>query len=516
MDEERRVFCSQLMHLHYEFTHCQTLAELKHRVKDADYHLLIFELKMCDEDFRELHFPHADMPILFLIEPGVEDQVQMLLRHRFCDFVVMPSSPEELKLRVSTLIKRKELADHLRAEQRVSEERRRGQQERSMLVGRMRSLRTLAEGMSSDLEYVLAPLMNFPAGIVKQLPEDHVLVDPLRQVCNSAKEVSVLIDELRGICRTGSVSPEAVDLNEVVRSLLDSPSMLEVRKLHPKIEFKSSLESGLPMIYADRERVHRALNSLVSNAIDAQPGGGLIAVTTSLHHAAHPVGIFEQGAAGDYVELAVGDRGSGIRSSEWSRIFDPCYTTRADEPLRHRGLGLTEVYRIARDHNAFIELDSSCGHGSRFSLFFPPLKEQPQELTGQGECVLIVDDREEHARVADTLLQNMGYRTEIVSCGHDALTKLETRKQKGDVDFHLVLLDLVLGDDFDGLDTFHHMKKICPDQKVVLMSGFAETSRIVEARKYGLVHFVQKPLTMDNLGKVIVEALEPEQENSSR
>jgi signal transduction histidine kinase len=122
----------------------------------------------------------------------------------------------------------------------------------------------------------------------------------------------------------------------------------------------------VPLILGNREQVLQALENLISNAIDAMPGGGTLGVSTEL----------EQVRGDSYVAVRVSDSGYGIAAENINRIFEPFFTTKL--LLKGTGLGLSITKKIIEEHGGFIHVDSSVGKGTTFSLYFP-YKKNPKE-----------------------------------------------------------------------------------------------------------------------------------------
>lgn len=116
------------------------------------------------------------------------------------------------------------------------------------------------------------------------------------------------------------------------------------------------------------------------------------------------------------------------------------------------------------------------------------------DYMGKGESILVVDDIQEQREIATTLLSSLGYSVDQVSSGEEAIKYIKTNR----VD--LLLLDMVMEPGLDGLDTFRCIKKINPDQKAVIVSGFSETERIKEAQSLGVGKYVKKPYSLEKIG----------------
>jgi hypothetical protein len=221
---------------------------------------------------------------------------------------------------------------------------------------KLASLGTLAAGLAHEL--------NNPIGIIssrtelmlleadsRSLPED--LREDLRVLHRHAQRVSRIAHGLLSFARQSAGPPGSVDLNRLVEEIL---LLIENQFAKDGILVRPNLAPGLPPLSGDVNALQQVLMNLLTNARDALPGGGQIAVETSL--APEPPG---------GVRLVVRDTGSGIAPEVLPRIFDPFYTTKAEGT----GLGLAISYGIVRDHQGTIDVQSSPGQGTTFVLTFP-------------------------------------------------------------------------------------------------------------------------------------------------
>jgi signal transduction histidine kinase len=144
-------------------------------------------------------------------------------------------------------------------------------------------------------------------------------------------------------------------MNDVVRDAL-RPFYAQFTAVgRPSITPELYLEEDIPAIEADPELLHRAVQNLVLNALDAMPGGGTLTIRT------------RPGAeAGVLFEIA--DTGAGLTREECERLFTPYYTTKQ----YGTGLGLAIVQSVVSDHTAKISVESEAGHGTTFRIEFPP------------------------------------------------------------------------------------------------------------------------------------------------
>ena len=257
-----------------------------------------------------------------------------------------------------------------------------------------------------------------------------------------------------------------------------------------------------PKIWADMDKMQRVFLNLIQNAFDAMPEGGELRITTAQRNVMVLPGGYQGIIPGEYVTLSIRDTGTGIDPADIEKIFEP-YFSKKKMGTSGSGLGLSVVYGVVKDHKGYYDILSEIGKGTEFILYFPltevTAKVQPksgQELRG-NESVLVVDDDSGQREMAVELLESLGYRVMSAANGHEALDCL--RKQPVDI----VMLDMIMERNFDGLDTYREILKISPTQKAIVVSGFSSTDRVLEMQKLGAGQYVKKPYTQTMLASAL-------------
>ena len=115
---------------------------------------------------------------------------------------------------------------------------------------------------------------------------------------------------------------------------------------------------------------------------------------------------------------------------------------------------------------------------------------------------MIVDDDQVQREVSGNLLKKMGYEVVSRESGEKAVEYI----RQNPVD--LVILDMVMPGGMDGTDTYREMLNINPDQKALILSGYAETERVRQARHLGVGGFIRKPLTLKAISRAVRSELD--------
>ena len=380
-------------------------------------------------------------------------------------------------------------------------------QEKLVQAQRMESLGLLAGGVAHDLNNIIGPIMAYPDLIRIDLSEGKPVDEDLDAISSSAQRAADVISDLLALTRRGKYKMESISLNELVEDFLNSAECNSTRKLHPDVELDNQLSENKLLIKGSKAHLPKVIMNLIINGCESMPEGGVLSVTSSSINVEGGELSDKNIPQGRYILLTIEDQGEGIADQDISKIFDPFFSTKMKTGKSGTGLGLSVVYNVLKDHGAYIDVESKLGIGTKFSIYFPETTEEEETATvvkqkrqGSGS-ILVVDDRKEQRDIAKRVLITLGYYVESVERGKDAV---EYVKRK-DVD--LILLDMILEDDMDGLDTYKEIIKIKPLQKTVIVSGFSESNRVKEAEELGVNGFIQKPYKINDIGMIIQTVL---------
>lgn len=381
-------------------------------------------------------------------------------------------------------------------------------EERLSRLRKMESLGTLAGGVAHDLNNVLSAIISYPDLILMRLPEDSPLRKPIETMKSSGRRAADIVQDLLTVARGVAIPTEPMNMNDIVSGYLSSPEYGKLLHHHPSVTVKAELEPRLLNMRGSPIHIRKTLMNLVSNAAEAIEGLGEVVVSTANRYIDRPLTGYNDANPGEYVVLTVTDNGPGISSDDLQRIFEPFYTKKV-MGRSGTGLGLTVVWNVVQDHEGYIDLKSD-KEGSKFELYFPAVRESIadkkssmalEELLGRGEMVLVVDDTEAQREILCSMLEALRYNAEAVSGGEEAVDYLKQHT----VD--LLLLDMIMDPGIDGLETYKKIRKINSRQKVIIVSGYAETERVKETLKLGAGRYIKKPLILEELGLALREEL---------
>lgn len=369
---------------------------------------------------------------------------------------------------------------------------------------KMEALGLLAGGVAHDLNNILAGAVGYSDLVMRKLPKDSTLLHYFREIRESGQRAAAVVADLLTISRDAASDREIAGLNRIVGEYLESSEHRALEQRYPEIRFQADYGQDLPNLSCSVIHLKKSLMNLVINAAEATQKGTVLTTTTKIE-------ISEERAEakpGVYVQLRVSDMGPGITDEDLEHIFDPFYTKKK---LGHSGtgLGLAVVWNTVQEHHGFIDVVRPAV-GSQFELNFPASEEehiavdQPlheQDLQGQGETILVVDDERRIRDLASKLLEDLGYHPVTVPSGEEALVFL--RRHSAD----LIILDMIMEPGLSGYETFKQIKAFLPNQKAIIASGFSESKDVIRTQKLGAGAYIRKPYTRQELGLEIRKEL---------
>ena len=374
---------------------------------------------------------------------------------------------------------------------------------------KMEAIGALAGGVAHDLNNVLSGIVSYPELLLLDLPEDSPLRKPILTIQTSGQKAADIVQDLLTLARRGVVATEVVNLNQVINSYLKSPECEKLKEFHPDTKIKTNLETYLLNIMGSSVHLSKTVMNLVSNATKAMPDGGNIFISTESRYIDRPIGGYDEVEEGDYVVLTVSDTGVGIPTEDLERIFEPFYTKKK-MGRSGTGLGMAVVWGTVKDHKGYIDIQSVEGKGTTFTFFFPVTRKELakdkapvsiKDYMGKGESILIVDDVKEQRDIASSILSELGYSVSSVSSGEEAVEYLKNYSAD------LLLLDMIMDPEIDGLETYKRILEFHPAQKAIIASGFSETDRVKEAQKLGAGKYIKKPYTLEKIGMAVKNEL---------
>lgn len=390
-------------------------------------------------------------------------------------------------------------------ERKLAEAKRADLEHQLRQAQKLEAVGTLAGGLAHDFNNLLMGIQGYTSLMLLNTNESHNHYEKLKNIEKFVVRGSDLNKQLLGFARGGKYEVKPTNINELIKT-----SYQMFGRTKKEIYISTSLESKIWGVEVDQGQIEQVLLNLYLNAAQAMPGGGNIHIETKnviIDENETRKKYFESGR---YVRIIVKDTGVGIDEKTKGRIFDPFFTTK--EMGRGTGLGLASAYGIIKSHNGFINVESELGRGSDFIIHLPASEKASkkeivitEKLFMGNETLLLVDDEEDILKICAEMLNKLGYNVMPVRSGIEAV-KLFTEKKD---EIHLVILDMVMPE-MNGIETFDLLKKIQPDLKVLLSSGYSLSEEASQILNNGHNSFIQKPFDINRVSSKLRELLDRE------
>jgi CheY-like chemotaxis protein len=313
-----------------------------------------------------------------------------------------------------------------------------------------------------------------------------------------------LVERILAFSRSGMGERAPVHVQSVVGEALDAIAA----SLPPGIELVRRFDAEDAAVLGDATQVHQVVMNLCANAVQAMKGRGSLTVTLELSDEGCPRCATSVLATAKLLRLAVRDTGVGIAPELLERIFDPFFTTK--EVGVGTGLGLSLVHGIVTDLGGGIDVQSTLGVGSTFTVYLPwqcgkaaaaPRIEESIP-DGAGETILFVDDEEPLVRLGEELIAQLGYEPVGFTSIKAALEAFCAEPSR----FDALLSDEAMPG-MTGSELVRQVRALRPDIPIVLMSGYVTPQLAARAREAGVAEVLAKPLVARDIARSLAQVL---------
>jgi CheY-like chemotaxis protein len=367
----------------------------------------------------------------------------------------------------------------------------------------MEAVGTLAGGIAHDFNNLLMGIQGYISLMRLQTDLEDPNDEYIQGIENAVMNAANLTNQLLGFARKGKYTLKQTSLNTIVEN--STKMFTRTRK---EIVTHKNLKNNLWSVKVDPGQIEQVLINLYLNAWHAMANGGDIYIQTENVYLGDDYCRPFEVPRGNYVKVSVTDTGVGIDRDIIERIFEPFFTTK--DVGKGTGLGLASAYGIIKNHNGIIRVYSEMNHGTTFNIYLPAsdlaeVKETEisNEMVKGNEAILLVDDEEGTIQVEELMLKELGYQVVPAMSGKEAI-KLYQEKM---INLDLVALDMIMPE-MNGKDTYDALKKINPEVKVLLVSGYSLNKQIEELMDLGCNGFIQKPFDIVQLSQKLREVLE--------
>jgi signal transduction histidine kinase/ActR/RegA family two-component response regulator len=360
---------------------------------------------------------------------------------------------------------------------------------------KLEALGRLTGGVAHDFNNLLMVISN-NLHLLRRLDPELEESKQLAAIGRAVTSGERLTRQLLAFARRQPLHPEVLSLQDRLPMLL----ALVAPTLGPRIEAQCMVEPDTPAAEVDTAELELAIINLAVNAKDAMPEGGSFRLSA---RRARPQ---EADMAGEFVVIGVADTGTGIDADILERVFEPFFTTK---PHGHgTGLGLSQVYGLCTQAGGTARIESTPGRGTEVKLFLPAVAAThasapaaPKTSEEPLDCaVLLVEDNEDLAGVTSALLERVGCRVQWANSGDAARELLE----RGTQNFDIVVSDMAMPGQLDGLGLAELMRARHPELPVVLITGYASQLHEAAARRFTVL---SKPCPPETLIAAVRSAL---------
>ncbi len=387
-------------------------------------------------------------------------------------------------------------------------------------IQKMEMIGTLAGGLAHDFNNVLGgiigtlSLMDFHLHETETFEKNKLqkYLDTLNEASSRASE---MINQLLLISKKQNLSFVTADLNHCIDNVIHLCENSFDKSIN--ISFTPFNEPALSEI--DTNLIEQSILNIAINSSHAMTimkdneskwGGDLALTIEKINRDSPALKGNPDIRPSDYWKISVTDTGVGIPRENLQKIFDPFFTTKKGK--KSIGLGLSMTYNVIKQHNGFIEVNSTPGEGTTFRIYVPVSdnktvsarvisKTETTIVMGTG-TVLVVDDENLMRKTARRILEKCGY---TVITAEDGMTAIDIFKSRNS-EINAILLDMVMPN-ISGRETFLEINKINSKVPVLLASGYLKDERIEELLNLGIKSFIQKPYTLSSLSKSISEII---------
>ncbi|NLE00242.1 MAG: response regulator [Fibrobacter sp.] len=380
-------------------------------------------------------------------------------------------------------------------------------------IYKMEAIGQLAGGIAHDFNNIHGAISGYADIIINRYATDPKLVKYSKMILSASNRAAELTNKLLTFARKSKFQDKLFNVHQIISDAIDllGPSF------DKRITIEKLLEATDFYITGDPNQFQSAVMNLALNARDAMPEGGILTFRTLNHR----VDSFSTSSdmfsisPGYYICLKVIDNGIGMDKRVLAHLFEPFFTTK--DQGKGTGLGLASVYGTVKSHNGYVDVQSEPGKGSTFSLFIPAFSspeskviQTPENFSPGNGNILFVDDEGFLRDAVKEMLWWLGYKVTVCANGIEAVEEVS----KSPAGFDLIILDMMMPG-INGLECFKQMKRINPNIKVLISTGYSLDEERQELLKDGIAGIIQKPYVSLQLAQAVQDALKCEESTTA-
>ncbi|MCI8554248.1 MAG: response regulator [Clostridiales bacterium] len=358
--------------------------------------------------------------------------------------------------------------------------------------------------MSHEIRTPMNGIMGMTAIALQRGQSPERMIDCLQKIQSSSNYLLGLINDVLDMSKIESGKMKLESANFNMNEMMETIRELIIPQAADKyIEFVQHIELSHQWFIADRMRISQVLINLLGNAVKFTPEQGKITLTVK-----------EMAKAGEdtLVYFEVRDTGVGIAKENQDRVFRSFEQASGANPSKHQGtgLGLSISNRLVQMMGSSIQLESQVGEGSIFSFTIPlapgedeKTETENEEISFEGCRVLVVEDNELNAEIAQCLLEDCGFEVDCVYDGAQAVERIRTTEP--DI-YDVILMDIMMPvmDGLEAARTIRGMEREdCHTIPIVAMSANAFDDDLKKSVECGMNGHLSKPVEVDKLYQML-------------
>ena len=364
-----------------------------------------------------------------------------------------------------------------------------------LYLEKLNVLKNVAGGLAHDFNNLLTSVFNrLELMRIKLQPsfKSEEISKLYEEISQSLNQLKILGRELLTLVRGEPTKKEKTNPLDIVK---EYTKLALAGRSNYQVEYVIE-EEVLPKIEVDRELFSIMWINLCLNAFEAMPKGGKVVIKLST--------VERDGQK--FVRFEIIDQGVGIPEMHLPQVFEPFFTTKPSGT----GLGLYIAKEVVTSHGGEIKIYSKEGEGTRVEILLPAsfvseeevLTKTEEKASTQRKRILIMDDDDLVRESLQELLESLGYKVETAPDGEIAYKLFEESLQAGRP-YDFVVLDLIVPGKWTGLDTYREIKKLYPQVKAIVMSGYFTEPVLRDYKKYNFYGALTKPFPIQDLLKLL-------------
>ncbi|MCH9672228.1 MAG: PAS domain S-box protein [Gammaproteobacteria bacterium] len=377
---------------------------------------------------------------------------------------------------------------------------------------KLEALGQMTGGIAHDFNNILASILGFAAlaQLRPALTTDGRLSAHLQEIINAGKRGRDLVAQMLAFARPSETERNPVAVGPVVEEAV----ALVIATFPATVNVYGSFAATKHRAAVDTSELHQLVMNLCLNSRDAIDGKGEISVgVREVELDKQLCNSCKSEITGTFVEVCVGDHGTGIDADTLDRIFDPFYTTK---PVGvGSGLGLSMVHGVTHAHGGHIVVDTVPGQHTNFCVYFPvatpdkavaPSRRdaETQTRSPRAGAILVLDDEPSISRFLSELLEVAGHNPTVCLSGAQLLEKVAATPDA----FDMVITDQTMPE-MTGTEVAKALSEMAPDLPVVICSGYPDINVQLDDRQR-IRAVLKKPLDNQELLDVVAEILAPD------